>query len=76
MMEPRNPDEGRVALALISRLLIHLTVEENLTKETMIGLLRDVMKEFDAPQCLPEYRLVRSLAVEIDDGVRDGPDYP
>lgn len=65
------PNEGAVALAIASRLMIHLTGKAY-SKEVCLHLLADIEATFQGE----EARLVRELAEAIDHSMPDGPNPP
>jgi polyhydroxyalkanoate synthesis regulator phasin len=64
-------DEGAVALGLISRLMVHLTMRGDLAKDETRSLLADVIKEFQDQGHEAKANLVRDFATALDDAVPD-----
>jgi len=64
-------DEGGAAYGIVSLLMLRLTADGVVPKETALGILRDLTKLFEEEQRWLERDLIRALAVEIDEQVPD-----
>jgi hypothetical protein len=70
-MEENGSSEAAAALALISRLFIHLTVEAMIPKEVALGMLADCEKVVSEQGRPGAQSLLRGIGNAIDQNVPD-----
>lgn len=66
-------EEGKLAFMLVSRVLIELTVNEYIPKQASLEMLEDIQGDLRAQSLGKALLLARSLAIEIEAGMRDDP---